>query len=460
MKNLLIIGACFIFLSCQQEKPDPRIHTMDEFLQGQVKFFKFNGNVLVAERGKVIYKKSFGLANYDDNLPLNDSSIFELASVSKQFTAAGILLLQQMNKLSLTDSLRHYFPELPYTNITLHHMLTHTSGLPDYEAAMNASWDRTKIAFNQDMIAFLAKEKPPIHFKPGEKWEYSNTAFAILASTIEKVSGQTFKEFMAQHFFQPLGMKHTLVYNTRRSGEKIDNYAYGYVWSDSLNRFMLPDSLPDYKYVYYLDGIQGDGIINSTTADLLKWDRSLRDHTILNEGTVGEMKKPHALVDTVSQGSYGYGVFIGKNQFGNYIQHAGGWPGYGTNLARYVDDDLTLIVLSNNESAATAIQAALSNIFFNQPVAMPYEHTSIVLDSTSLDLFAGSYKLRGNKFTISRDKIGLKVYGDMELKPESETKIFHTGRYDLQFEIEKDANGNLLYYRVMFGVREPVEKLN
>lgn len=449
-----------MLMACQQEKPDPRIQTMDEFLQGQATFFKFNGNVLVAEKGKVIYRKSVGLANYDTQSPLNDSSIFELASVSKQFTAAGILLLNQMNKLSLTDSLRKYFPELPYSNITLHHMLTHTSGLPDYEAAMNKTWDRTRIAFNQDMIDFLAKEKPPIHFKPGEKWEYSNTAFAILASTIEKVSGQTFKEFMAEHFFQPLGMNHTRIYNTRRSGEKIDNYAYGYVWSDSLNRLMLPDSLPDYKFVYYLDGIQGDGIINSTTADLLKWDRSLLNHTILNEGAVGEMQKPQALVDTVSQGSYGYGVFVGKNQFGNYIQHAGGWPGYGTNLARYVDDDLTLIVLSNNESAATAIQAALSNIYFNQPVAMPYEHTSIVLDSITLDAFVGSYKLRGTKFAIDRDKNGLKVYGGMELRPESETKIFHTGRYDLQFEIEKNANGTLRYYRTMFGVRELVEKLN
>jgi CubicO group peptidase (beta-lactamase class C family) len=212
--------------------------------------------------------------------------------------------------------------------------------------------------------------------------------------------------------------------------------------------------------VYYLDGIQGDGIINSTTADLLKWDRSLLNHTILNEATVSEMQKPQALVDTVSQGSYGYGVFVGKNQFGNYIQHAGGWPGYGTNLARYVDDDLTLIVLSNNESAATAIQATLTNIFFNKPISMSYEHKAIVLDSTALDVFTGSYKLRGNKFTISRDKSGLKVYGDMELQPESETKVFHTGQYDFQFEIEKDANGDLRYYRTMFGVREPVEKLN
>ena len=449
-----------MLMACQQDKPDPRVQTMDEFLQGQATFFKFNGNVLVAEKGKVIYRKSFGLANYDTHEQLNDSSVFELASVSKQFTAAGILLLQQMNKLSLNDSLRKYFPELPYTNISLHQMLTHTSGLPDYEAAMNKTWDRNKIAYNQDMIAFLAREKPTIHFKPGEKWEYSNTAFAILASTIEKVSGQTYKEFMAQHFFQPLGMKYTRVYNTRRSGEKIDNYAFGYVWSDSLSRFALPDSLPDYQFVYYLDGIQGDGIINSTTEDLLKWDRSFLNYSILSESNVREMQKHHALVDTVNQGYYGYGVFVGKNQFGNYVFHAGGWPGYGTNLARYVDDDLTLIVLSNNESAATAIQATLTNIFFNKPIAMPYEHKAVELDSTKLDAFAGTYKVRGNKFTIGRDKNVLKVYGNMELKPESETKIFHTGRYDIQFEIEEDASGNATYYRTMFGVREPIEKLN
>ena len=200
---------------------------LDEFLSGQAAHYNFNGNVLVAENGKIVFKKSYGFADFDTKRLLNDSSVFELASVSKQFTATGILLLKDKGKLKLTDSLRQYFPELPYSNITIWHMLTHTSGLPDYEEAMNEKWDRSKIAFNNDMIAFLAKEKLPVLFAPGTKWTYSNTAYAILASIIEKISGQSFKDYMADNIFQPLGMHHTRVYNTRRSlKDTIANYAY------------------------------------------------------------------------------------------------------------------------------------------------------------------------------------------------------------------------------------------
>ena len=172
---------------------------MDDYLSAQAKHFRFNGNVLVAENGKVVFQKSYGYADFDSKRLLNDSSVFELASISKQFTATAILLLKDKNKLKLTDSLTQYFPELPYKGITLYHMLTHTSGLPDYEEAMNNKWDRRKIAFNADMIAFLAREKPPLVFTPGSRWEYSNTAYALLASIVEKVSGLTFSAYLTNN---------------------------------------------------------------------------------------------------------------------------------------------------------------------------------------------------------------------------------------------------------------------
>lgn len=214
---------------------------LDKYLSAQAKHFHFNGNVLVAEKGKVVLQKSYGYANFDTQRSLNDSSVFELASVSKQFTATAILMLKDRGKLKLTDSLRHYFPELPYHDITIYQMLTHTSGLPDYEGAMNEKWDRSKIAFNRDMIAFLAKEQLPLLFAPGTRWEYSNTAYAILASIIEKVSGQSFHDFMAQHIFKPLGMTHSRIYNTRRSlKDTIPNYAYGFIYSNRLKNQRFP----------------------------------------------------------------------------------------------------------------------------------------------------------------------------------------------------------------------------
>ena len=204
---------------------------------------------------------------------MNDSSVFELASVSKQFTAMGIMICKERDLLSYYDNIKKFFPDLPYDNITVRNLLTHTSGLPSYEDQFEKNWDHKKIAFNKDIIDMLERHDT-LFFKPGTKWKYSNTGYALLASIIEKVSGMSYNDFMAKNIFQPLGMTHTFIYNTRRTTGKIPaNYALGFVYSDSLKQYILPDSLPKYDYVYYLDGIVGDGCVNSTTGDLFKWDR-------------------------------------------------------------------------------------------------------------------------------------------------------------------------------------------
>ncbi len=462
MKGIIYLMAFLLLVACGKEKQDNRLEQIDQFMQGQAAYFKFNGNVLVAEKGKVIYRKSFGVRNFYTQELLNDTTVFELASVSKQFTAMGILLLEKQGKLKLTDSLRYYFPELPYRNISVHQMLTHTSGLPDYESAMYAKWDHKKIAFNSDMIRVLSQEKPAAHFKPGTKWEYSNTAYAILASIIEKVSGSTYKDFLAANIFGPLGMKHTRVYNTRRSGERLENYAYGFVWSDSLKQQVLPDSLPGYDFVYFLDGIQGDGVVNSTVDDLLKWDRGLKNKTLIGEATDAKMIFPQALSDTVSKVHYGYGVFVGKNELGNFVTHSGGWPGYGTNLARYIDDDRTIIVLSNNESPSSAIQTSLAHILAGHPVEMPVQHQFVKQDSSVLNNFTGSFSLKGREFELVRqgDTI-VQVYRSGQKNkflPESDSKVFSADGLDVQLEVIQNGDNEPKYYRVLYGVKEEIAK--
>lgn len=460
MKNLCYLLALLMLLSCEEKKQDERLASIDKYLLGQVQFYKFNGNVLVAEKGKVIYQKSFGWRDAASQQPLNDSSVFELASVSKQFTATAIMLLAQRKQLNLDDSLRKYFPELPYRHITLHQMLIHTSGLPDYESAMTAGWDKKKIAFNKDMIAFLASAKPAVHFKPGARWEYSNTAYALLASVVEKVSGMTFAEFLAKNIFVPLGMTHTRIYNTRRSGEQLANYAYGYLWSESKKQYALPDSLADYDFVYYLDGITGDGTVNSTTGDLWKWDRAWVNKTLLDEASLQKMMQPHALADTTANVSYGYGLFVG-NRLGNYVGHSGGWPGYHTQVTRYTDEDRTIIVLSNNESAARFIQAGIANILYGKPVILPYEHKLAPADSASLALFTGKYSFNGWKFELKQGKDTVFQtfggYGKRIYLPESATKLFPTDGQDIQFEIEKGTNNEIKHYVVAYGVKEEMK---
>lgn len=444
MKKLLPFLFVVLF-ACNSEQKNPAVVQMDEFLTGQQKHFRFNGNVLVAENGKIIFQKSYGDADFDTKRLLNDTSVFELASVSKQFTATAILLLYDAGKLKLTDSLRQFFPQLPYSNITLQHMLTHTSGLPDYEEAMNEKWDKTKIAFNNDMIDFMAKEKPAVLFEPGKKWQYSNTAYAMLASVVEKVSGQPFADFLKQTIFQPLGMTHTRIYNTRRSlKDTIPNYAYGFLYNDSLKKYMMPDSIPNFNYVIYLDGIQGDGVVNSTTADLLKWDRALKNHTLLKEATQKEMLTGHAVVDTVKNSMYGYGVFTEKTELGTIVSHSGGWPGYVTFLGRNIDKDLTYIILSNNGSNSPVLANTLQQIMAGKQVIMPYEHKEISIDSASLTAFTGTYINGSAKINIIKE--GNKLYrtaaygNKVELKAESPTKFFYSDGTDRQFEFELGAD--------------------
>src|SRR5688572_5558074 len=193
MKRLVLL-ICIIISSVASAQT--KTTQIDSFLSKLHKDDKFYGNVLVAEKGEIIYQGSFGKANIAADKDLNSSSIFELASVSKQFTAMGIMLLKKQGKLNYDDTLRKYFPELPYYTITVRHLLNHTSGLPDYMELFGKYWDSSKIAVNKDMIELLARHRPAVNFNPGERWEYSNTGYALLASIIEKASGKEFGKYL------------------------------------------------------------------------------------------------------------------------------------------------------------------------------------------------------------------------------------------------------------------------
>src|SRR5215510_8219150 len=155
---------------------------LKEFMSGQHKYFKFNGNVLVSKDKKIIYQQALGFADLSSGRMLNDSSVFELASISKQFTAMGIMICKEKGMLSYDDNLKKYFPQLPYDNITIRNLLTHTSGIPSYEDQFDKNWDHKKIAFNKDIVEMLVQRKDTLFFKPGSKWRYSNTGCALLAS--------------------------------------------------------------------------------------------------------------------------------------------------------------------------------------------------------------------------------------------------------------------------------------
>ncbi|RFZ90394.1 class A beta-lactamase-related serine hydrolase [Mucilaginibacter conchicola] len=336
----------------------------------------FNGNVLVADKGKVVYQRSFGYANFKTGERLNENSAFYLASLTKQFTAMGIMILEKQGKLKLSDKLTKYYPQLrTYGNISIKNLLNHTSGMPDYMELMAQHWDKTKIAFNNDVIAALVKYHPKVAFKPGYTFEYSNTGYVLLASVIEKASGTSYADFLSRHIFKPLQMNRSRVYNTRLAKHEIvKNYAYGYIITKNNPKPTSQDSIKESDYLIYLDGIVGDGGIISTTTDLLKWDRALYTDKLISNQKINEMFSTTKLGNGREAGyGYGWGVVPKDTVAGKYVAHNGGWGGYDTHIARFIGPDKTIIVLRNitNNNTVDDVEDSYISILFNNKLKLP-----------------------------------------------------------------------------------------
>lgn len=467
MQKLLL----FLLLPFASEAQRNYPALLDRFMQAAVSVNHFNGNVLVAKSGKIIYQKAFGYRNYDTKEPLDNNSVFELQSITKQFTCMAILMLVEKGKLTLTDSIRHFFPELPYSNVTIRNLLTHTSGLPDDLDVLSQYWDQKKVAFNQDLINILASKNIPPHFKPGENVEYSNTAFDLLASIVEKASGLSYADFLRRNIFIPLRMHSSHIYTTTHAlKQDLPNFAYGYIYSDSLRRYILPALLPELDFVIYCDDINGAGNVSSTTGDLLKWDRALKTHQLISKRTQDEMLSPQSAFDSASKVYWGYGAHrLHKNELGEYISGGGGWPRYAHSTIRYPKDDLTIIILSNNESTPNLISSALAYIVADRQVEIPYRHIAIPLDTALLNRYLGQYTIPNVPTATKMElftKEGKLFYRyensntEMELKAESPTKFFNKQGTDQQIEFEVTATGKVskaLY--IIGGMEKQMKKI-
>ncbi len=355
----------------------------------------FNGNVLIADKGNILFEKSFGIANETTGQPLNLQTVFELASVSKQFTAMGIVLLAKQGKLNYDDRMAKYIPELGfYGDITIRQLLHHTAGLPDYMELFEQHWDKTKFAVNQDIVDLMATYKPAVLFQPNEKYEYSNTGYALLGLIIEKASKKPFSKYLKDNLFTPLKMKNTLVYRSRYAPQKIDNYALGYV-QDSLGKKVTTDSFGKTFYTYYLDGIVGDGMVNSTLGDLLLWDRALYTDKLVN---AADKALIFNAVKTTNgeETNYGFGWAIAqKEKYGKIVNHSGSWAGYITFIERHTDYDKTIILLQNNQTMLTVLPVSdVRKILYNEKTES-HNLKTVTLTSDDLDRYLGVYASEG-----------------------------------------------------------------
>ncbi|GAB2774383.1 serine hydrolase [Rhabdobacter roseus] len=346
MKKLLLL--CWLSVYLVTPAPAQSKSALLDSLFSQLHRQKnFNGNVLIAEKGVPIFEKSYGKADEQSDRMLNPKSAFELASLSKQFTALAIVLLQKQGKLAYDDPMAKYLPELAhYDKITLRHLLHHTSGLPNYTDYFIAHWDKSKFATNEDVIKAFAQVQPGVLFQPNEKFNYSNTGYVLLGSIIERVSGQTYADFLDQAIFKPLGMTHTLVYQSRFKPQEVEDYALGYLL-DSLGNKVTPDSYGKEFFTYFLDGMVGDRGVSSTARDLLKWDQALYTDQLIGLQDKEQLFNGLKTQDGRETG-YGFGWMLKQDeQYGKLVSHSGSWAGYIHYFDRHLDRGKTIIVLQN-----------------------------------------------------------------------------------------------------------------
>jgi CubicO group peptidase (beta-lactamase class C family) len=309
---------------------------IDAFMQNLHKKSAFNGNVLVAKKGKIIYEHAFGWADYLRKDSLNIDSKFELASVSKPLTGTAILLLVQEGKLKLDQQVKEFFPDFPYEGITIRMLLTHRSGLINYVYFTDDIWkDKKKGMTNMDVMKILAEHKPSPYSKPDTRFHYNNSNFMILAAIIEKVSGQSFTVFMQENIFMPLGMKHTAVYS-KADYEKIPTNVVGHdrVWRRSVVQ-------------NFHDGPVGDKGIYSTVEDLFLFDRALREERLLSAALQDSAYAPHNQKSMKGVFNYGYGWRTFEQGKEHVVYHTGWWHGFKNLYVRDLKNDVTIVLLSN-----------------------------------------------------------------------------------------------------------------
>ena len=283
-------------------------------------------------------------------------------------------------------------------------------------------------------------------FEPNTKWEYSNTGYALLASIIEKASGLTYADYLKTAIFEPLKMKNTFVYNRRLFPKKIDNYAFGYIYSDSLKKYALPDELKETKIVIWLDGIVGDGSVNSTVKDLLIWDRALYTNKLLTKEGMKEVFELATLKDGAKR-NYGFGWGIENNaDFGKIANHDGGWPGYATLIDRHITNDKTIIILQNH-SNVTIPSKAIRSILYNKPLPVEKIRKEISITTEELQKFVGTYAVENEyeiKISLDKDQLFSQLTGQnvLPIFAESE-KLFFYKVVDAQIQFEKNEKGEI-----------------
>ncbi|MEO7308970.1 MAG: serine hydrolase [Chitinophagaceae bacterium] len=419
-------------LSLSAQKKD--LQLLEKYMDAQYQVKGFTGAVLVMQHDKVLLRKGFGMADREWNIPNTPETRFQIGSLTKQFTAAAVLQLVEQGKLSLEDKLSKFYPAFfKGDSVTIHMLLNHTSGIPAYTNL--AEFEKVaRLSWSQDSIIAFFNNKP-YDFSPGSNYKYNNSGPFLLGCIIEKITGMSYGDYLRKNILGKIGMVNTglndwdTILPMRARGYEMEN-------NKPFNASFIAMEWPF-----------SSGAIYSTVDDLYKWDRGLKTNAILSDISKKRMFTP-------GKSNYGYGFTIDTLEQHLRYSHTGSIPGFNSNLARYPDDDVFIIVLGNTAitqnntlRVVNVLAEGLADIVFGVPVETPYIHEEVAINPAFLDKFAGKYKAGLTLEFIKKDN---KLYRhrdgspDIELKPESDTKFFYADHSNRQIEFELDAAGQVV----------------
>ena len=373
-RHIVVVSILTVACFAQDTTQNDRVARMEQIIQPSVPI-RFMGSVLVAQNGKILLDNGYGFANLEWEIPNSPKSKFRLGSLTKQFTAASILLLEERGKLKIEDPVKKYMADAPaaWDKITFFHLLTHTSGIPSFTSFPDYRSRETQAITPEKLVEWFRDK--PLEFQPGEKWNYSNSGYVLLGYLIEKISGESYSDFVQKNIFTPLGMKDS-GYDSNTA--IIMHRASGYS--------PAKDGVQNAGYVHMSIPLSAGGLY-STTEDLLRWEQGLFGGKLLTSASLAKMTTPF-------KQDYAFGLEVSTSKGHPKIEHGGGIEGFNTALAYYPDDKLVVVVLANlNGPAADELSAKLAQVALGEKVVVAAERKEITVAPEILKKYVGRYEL-------------------------------------------------------------------
>jgi CubicO group peptidase (beta-lactamase class C family) len=329
---------------------------LDTFFRNLQKTAKFNGVVLVSQYGKIIYKGAFGYKSFAKKDTNTTETLFQLASVSKQFTSVAIMQLHEKGLINYNDPVYKYIPSFPYDpSITIRSLLTHCSGIPNYAYALDKVINKKEPMSNEQIVNLFAKHKPGINYLPNARFNYNNSNYVLLAYIVEKLTNMSFREYAQKHLFAPAGMSKTFIYDPNKS-EMVANAALGYTPRRG-GYWQIPFD--------HLDGAVGDKGIYSTVEDMFKWDMALNSEKLVKQSTLQEAFVPAHHFKNLINKNYGYGWRLQLMDDGSWLTfHTGWWHGFKNYYLHNPKDNSSIIILQNVANHALARVKVAQSILY------------------------------------------------------------------------------------------------